>query len=70
MSCTEPGSASGTRSGNPSGAKAAWTLPPWQWAFPEYHTLMTWPLTLMAGSLHRSAGMIFPSRITWGRPSS
>jgi hypothetical protein len=31
---------------------------------------MIWPFTLMAGSLHRSAGMIFPSRITCENPSS
>src|SRR5450755_3283681 len=28
MSCTEPGSASDTQSGNPSGANIAWMLPP------------------------------------------
>src|SRR5213078_132907 len=69
-SCTEPGSASETHSGNPSGAHTAWTLPPWACAFPEYHRSMTSPLTLTAGSLHRSQGMIFPSKITWETPSS
>src|SRR5207237_241749 len=34
-----------------------------------YHRSMTWPFTLTAGSLHRSAGMIFPSKITWENPS-
>ena len=29
MSCTEPGSASETHSGNPPGAITAWMLPPW-----------------------------------------
>ena len=29
----------------------------------EYHRSMTWPFTLTAGSLHRSQGMTFPSRI-------
>src|SRR5215467_7136872 len=54
MSCTEPGSAGETHSGNPSGASTAWMLPPWVWALPEYHRSMTWPFTLTAGSLHRS----------------
>jgi hypothetical protein len=29
---------------------------------------MTWPFALMAGSLHRSQEMIFPSRITCAKP--
>ena len=52
MSCTEPGSASDTQSGKPPGVKTAWTLPPWQWALPEYHRSMASPLTLIVFSRH------------------
>jgi hypothetical protein len=45
-------------------------LPPWVCALPEYHRSMTSPFTLMAGSLQRSQGMTFPSKITWENPSS
>ena len=38
MSCTDPGSAGETHSGNPFGASTAWMLPPWVWALPEYQT--------------------------------
>src|SRR6516165_8853032 len=43
---------------------------PWVCAFPEYHKSMASPLTLTAGSLHRSQGMTVPSRITCENPSS
>jgi hypothetical protein len=69
-SSTEPGSACETHSGNPFGASTAWMLPQWVWAFPEYHRSMTSPWTLTVFSRHRSAGMIFPSRIAYARPSS
>jgi hypothetical protein len=45
----------------------AWMLPPCAWALPEYHTSMSTPRTLTVFSRHRSAGMIFPFRITWGK---
>ncbi len=51
-------------------ASTAWMLPPWVCALPEYHRSMTSPLTLMVGSLHRSQGMIVPSRITCENPAS
>jgi hypothetical protein len=37
-------------------------LPPWVGTLPEYHRSVTWPFTLTVGSLHRSQGMILPSR--------
>src|SRR5215470_3362516 len=67
-SCTDPGSTPQTHSGKPPGASTAWMLPPWVCALPEYHRPVTSPLTLTAGSLHRSAGMTFPSRITCEKP--
>src|SRR5262249_47883809 len=70
MPCPEPGSTSETHSGNPCGARTAWTLPPWPWALPEYHKSMTSPFTLTAGSLHRSQAMTLPSRITCENPWS
>src|ERR1700758_5294930 len=66
MSCTEPGSTSEVHSGNPSGAKTAWTFPPWQCALPEYHRSMTSPLALTARSRHRSDSMTVPSRVKCG----
>jgi hypothetical protein len=68
MSCTEPGSACETHSGNPLGAITAWMLPPRVWALPEYHRSMTSPFTLTTGSLRRSHGMTLPSRITCENP--
>ena len=35
MSWTEPGSASETHNGKPSGASTAWMLPPWACALPQ-----------------------------------
>jgi len=75
MSCTDPGSAAEIHSGNPFGRLTAWTLPPWQWALPEYHRSMTSPFTLTVFTLtvftrHRSAGMILPSRMTNATPSA
>jgi hypothetical protein len=67
-SCTEPGSASEIHRGNPSGASTAWMLPPWVCALPEYHRSMTSPFTLRVGSMHRSPGMIFLSRLTCESP--
>ena len=54
----------------PGRAMTAWMLPPWVCALPEHHRSMTWPFTLTAGSLHRSQGMILPSRITCENPES
>jgi hypothetical protein len=64
------GSAPDSRTGNPAGENTAWTLPPWACTLPECHRSMTWPLTLMIFSRRRPQGMILPSRITRGRPSS
>jgi len=55
MSCTDPGSAPETHSGNPSEAMTAWMLPPWTWALPEYRKSMASPRTL------RSSGGTWPA---------
>lgn len=57
----------GARSGNPSGADKAWTVPPGSPALPEYHMWMVFPCTLVVFTVRRSPVMTVPSRITHAR---
>jgi hypothetical protein len=62
-SCTDPGPTWETKSGNPSGPIRPWTLPPWVWAFPEYHRSISLPLALVIFSEQRPVGMTIPLKM-------